>query len=222
MPQTPPPAMPNDAGMPPKSDAADPREALNLKKAEIKLLEQELSDIDAKLDAEFIDTIDQLMSTEELEMRFDDDVRAFLSLVEEKREAFYREKLDELRSTISKKVSEVANEEDDMDMEEAKAAFIEAHPDVDMEAMSDFFNNDLTQRQKDEIATAQSYLETLEKTYAMYAKKNKNQTKPEAKPSDEDNLPPNLSDVGSTAPVADPTAQAKDEGYLERIGIRRR
>jgi hypothetical protein len=89
--QTPP--TPNDANAMPQGAEQennppiqeDPREALNMKKAEIKLLEQELSDIDAKLDAEFIDNIDKLLTPEELESRFDDDVRNFLSLVEEKR-----------------------------------------------------------------------------------------------------------------------------------------
>lgn len=198
----------------------DPKEALNIKKAQIDLLEAELSDVDAKLDAEFLDQIPSLLSEEEMDMRLDDDIRPFLALVEEKREAFYAQKLDDLKGRITTMRSEVEDEEATISIEEAKRAFLEAHPEADFAALTDFYHNDLTPRQKEELYAAPDYLAMLEAAYAMYSKKNKPSKKEEAvNPADQ--LPPDMNDVPSSAPSGDPSPVAKDDDYMKRAGFRR-
>lgn len=199
----------------------DPREALNMKKVQIQLLEAELSEVDTKLDAEFLDSIDKRLTPEELEMRFEDDVRNFLALVEEKREEFYREKLDELKGRIEGMRSEIIDEEDTINIEDAKRSFLEAHPEADWTAITDFFKNDMTPRQQEEL-TGLNHGEMMEKVYVMFSKKNKKipaAEEPIVEP--EPALPPDLNNVPSQAPVGDPSPAAKDDGYLKSIGLRR-
>lgn len=208
---------------PPVEEIVDPKAELDLKKAQIQLLEAELSDIDAKLDSDFLEAITGMLSEDEMDMRLDDDIRPFLSLVEEKREGFYREKLNELKGRIDGMKSEVADTEENMSIEDAKAQFLGAHPEVDFAALTDFYHNDLTPRQKEELYAAPDYLAMLEAAFAMYSKKNKG-AKPAAKADEgveDDVLPPDLNNVPSQAPVGDPSPAAKDEGYLARIGVRR-
>lgn len=212
--------MPEDNTPPMEGETptVDPRESLGLKKAQIQLLEGELSEIDAKLDAEFINSIDERLSPEQLEMRFEDDVRGFLSAVEEAREVFYREKLDELKGRIDGLKAEAADEEETLNIEDAKRAFLEAHPEADWAAITDFFQNDMSPRQKEELAGLELG-EMMEKVYAMFSKKNKKA--PSVETPEEPTLPPDLNNAPSQAPVGDPSPVAKDEGYLARIGVRR-
>lgn len=199
----------------------DPRESLNLKKAQIQLLEAELSEVDAKLDAEFLDSIDQRLAPEELEMRFEDDVRGFLAIVEEKREEFYREKLTELKGRIDSMKGEVEDEEETLNIDDAKRSFLEAHPEADWTAITDFFQNDMSPRQKEELAGLELG-EMMEKVYTMYSKKNKKAPAVEAEVVEpEVTLPPDLNNVPSQAVTGDPSGEAKDDGYLARIGVRR-
>lgn len=211
-----------DSNTPPAEDqnppVDDPREALNLKKAQIQLLEAELSDIDAKLDVEFLDSIENRLLPEEMELRFEDDVRPFLALVEEKREEFYREKLTDLKGRIETMRVEVDDEEDTLNIEDAKREFLSAHPEADWAAIVDFFQNDMTQRQKEELVGL-SHGEMMEKVYVFYSKKNKKA--PVENTPAEPTLPPDLNNVPSQAPVGDPSPAAKDEGYLQSVGFRR-
>lgn len=202
-----------------QADAVDPTQSLNIKKAKIDLLEAELSDVDAKLDAEFLEQIPSLLSDDEMDMRLDDDIRPFLAVVEEKREAFYSQKLDELKGRISTMKTEVEDSEADISIEEAKRAFLEAHPEADFSALTDFFRNDITPRQKEELYAAPDYLAMLEAAYVMYSKKNK-PAKKEETPAPADQLPPDMNDAPSSAPKGDPSPVAKDDAYLARIGVR--
>lgn len=211
---------PVDENTPPEQTTVDPREALNMKKAQIQLLEAELSEVDAKLDAEFLDSIDSRLTPEELEMRFDEDVRSFLALVEEKREEFYREKLDELKGRIEGMRGEVIDEEETLNIDDAKRAFLAEHPEADWAAIVDFFKNDMSARQKEEIQDLELG-EMMEKVYVLYSKKNKKAPEQVAAVEPESILPPDLNNVPSQAPVGDPSPVAKDDGYLKSIGLRR-
>jgi len=151
-------------------------------------------------------------------MRFEDDVRGFLSAVEEAREVFYREKLDELKGRIDGLKAEAADEEETLNIEDAKRAFLEDHPEADWAAITDFFQNDMSPRQKEELAGLELG-EMMEKVYAMFSKKNKKA--PSVETPEEPTLPPDLNNAPSQAPVGDPSPVAKDEGYLARIGVRR-
>lgn len=202
----------------PNTETLNPRDALNLKKAKIQLLEAELSEADAALDAEFIDGIEKHLTPEELDLRLDDDIRPFLTVVEEKREAFYREKLDALKGNIETIRSEVADEEETLDIEDAKRSFLEAHPEADWKAVVDFFHNDMSPRQKEELAGL-GLMELMEKVYAIYSKKNKKPSEPTPEPAA--NIPPDLNNAPSQAVAGDPSPVAKDDAYLARIGVRR-
>ncbi|MDD2267478.1 hypothetical protein [Sulfuricurvum sp.] len=198
--------------------AVDPKEALTLKKAQIQILEAELSDVDAKLDAEFLDKIPSMLTEDEMDMRLDDDIRAFVSMIEDKREAFYREKLTDLKGRIDGMKSEVSHEEEMNTIEDAKKEFLEAHPECDFAALSDFVKNDVTPRQKEELYSAATYLDMLEMAYSMFTKKKPSVKKEE--PAQETNLPPDFNDAPSSAVVGDPTPVVKDKEYLARIGVR--
>lgn len=206
----------------------DPREQLNLKKAKIQVLEDELSEIDAKLDAEFLEKLDALMTPEQLELRFEDDPRAFVQALEEAREAFYREKLEGLKNTIGLMRKEVSDEEESLDIEDAKRAFLEAHPEADWNALVDFWKNHVTQFQKDELAQY-SGLELIEKGYELYVKKNKKNSpapaaetepKPEAAPEPAAAIPANLNNIPASAVKGDPGVSPQDEAYLKSVGLR--
>lgn len=197
----------------------NPRDALNLKKAKIQILEGELSEIDAKLDAEFIEAIPTMLSEEEMDMRLDEDVRQFLALIEEKREAFYREKLDVLKSNIDTLRQEAMDEEENLDIEDGKRVFLEAHPEADWDALTDFYNNDIPLRQKEEFVGL-DLVAFMEKVYELYSKKNK-KTPPAEPAKEEATPPPNMNDAPSSPPKGDPTLKARDEGYLSRIGLRK-
>lgn len=208
--------------------AQDPREQLNIKKAKIQVLEAELSEIDAKLDAEFIEKLDTLMSPEQMELRFEDDPRPFVQALEDVREAFYREKLGALKSTIDTMHKEVMDEEEGLDIEDAKRAFLEAHPEADWSALVDFWKNHVTQFQKDELAQY-SGLELIEKGYELYLKKNKNSSSaptadqeptPVTTPEPSANIPANLNNIPASAVKGDPGVSPQDEAYLKSMGLR--
>lgn len=210
------------SGQPPQDASTatevNPRDALNLKKAKIQLLEGELSEIDAKLDAEFIEAIPTMLSEEEMDMRLDEDVRLFLTLIEEKREAFYREKLDALKSNIDTLRKETMDEEENLDIEDGKRVFLEAHPEADWDALKDFYNNDIPLRQKEEFVGL-DLVAFMEKVYELYSKKNKKPA-PAEPANTEATPPPNMNDAPSSPPKGDPTQKAKDANYLARIGVR--
>lgn len=220
---------------PEQTGAADPQEQrkqLDLKKAKIQVLEDELSETDAKLDAEFMEKIDSLMSPEQLELRFEDDPRPFIQALEEAREGFYREKLEGLKNTIDTMRKEVNDEEESLSIEEAKRAFLAAHPEADWNALVDFWKNHVTQYQKDELAQYEG-LELIEKGYELYVKKNKKSTpapaaspepapkgEPEPAPAPAAQIPANLNNIPASAVKGDPGVTPQDEAYLKAMGLR--
>lgn len=209
-----------------KKPTSDERKnALNIKKAQLQLLEMELSEVDAKLDAEFIEKIPTMLSDDEKEMRMSEDLRPYLSMIDKKREEFYREKLSELKGKVEGVRKEVLDEEDSINVDDAKDAFIKKHPEADMEAVINFFHNDTTKREKDEIIGQPSHLLALEKAYEIFMKKTKKEPpKKEPQKMDDDKskklFPPNMHHIPSS-PATNPTADQKDDAYLKRIGLRK-
>lgn len=208
--------------------AQDPREQLNLKKAKIQVLEAELSEIDAKLDAEFLEKIETLLTPEQMELRFEDDPRPFISALEEAREVFYAEKLGTLKGTIESMRTEVSDEEEHLDIEDAKRMFLEAHPEADWSALVDFWKKHVTQFQKDELAQY-SGLELIEKGYELYTKKNKKstqnvpttvETEPKQTPEPTVQIPANLNNIPASSVKGDPGVKPQDEAYLKSMGLR--
>lgn len=211
--------MPQDNTPLPQEDAqANPRDALNLKKAKIQILEGEFSDIDAALDAEFIEQLPSMLTEEEADMRLDEDFRPFLALVEEKKEGFYRTKLDELKAQIDALKKEASDEEESLDIEDGKRVFLEAHPEADWNALTEFYKNDMTARQKEDLIDL-DLVPFMEKVYELFSKKNK-KNPPEVPTKEEPNLPPNMNDAASSAPKGNPYAGAIDENYNRAIGLR--
>lgn len=216
---------------PEQTGAADPQEQrkqLDLKKAKIQVLEDELSETDAKLDAEFMEKIDSLMSPEQMELRFEDDPRPFIQAIEETRESFYREKLEGLKGTIDTMRKEVSDEEESLNVEDAKRAFLAEHPEVDWNDLVDFWKNHVTQFQKDELAQY-SGLELIEKGYELYLKKNKKSAPtpsaepapvPEQTPEPAAQIPANLNNIPASAVKGDPGVTPQDEAYLKSMGLR--
>lgn len=213
---------------PSATPAQDPREQLNLKKAKIQVLEAELSEIDAKLDAEFLEKIETLLTPEQMELRFEDDPRAFLQAVEDAREAFYADKLGTLKGTIESMRTEVGDEEENLDIEDAKRMFLEAHPEADWSALVDFWKKHVTQFQKDELAQY-SGLELIEKGYELYTKKNKKntqnvpttvETEPTQTPDPAVQIPANLNNIPASSVKGDPGVTPVDEAYLKSVGLR--
>lgn len=213
---------------PSATPAQDPREQLNLKKAKIQVLEAELSEIDAKLDAEFLEKIETLLTPEQMELRFEDDPRPFISALEEAREAFYAEKLGTLKGTIESMRTEVSDEEESLDIEDAKRMFLEAHPEADWSALVDFWKKHVTQFQKDELAQY-SGLELIEKGYELYTKKNKKntqnvpttvETEPTQTPDPAVQMPANLNNIPASSVKGDPGVTPVDEAYLKSVGLR--
>lgn len=210
------------------ADTQDKRKQLDLKKAKIQVLEDELSETDAKLDQEFMEKIDSLMSPEQMELRFEDDPRPFIQAIEETRESFYREKLEGLKGTIDTMRQEVNDEEESLNVEDAKRAFLSTHPEVDWTDLVDFWKNHVTQFQKDELAQY-SGLELIEKGYELYMKKNKKSAPaPSAEPAPVSEqtpepttqIPANLNDIPASAVKGDPAVTPQDEAYLKSMGLR--
>lgn len=208
--------------------AQDPREQLNLKKAKIQVYEAELSEIDATLDAEFLEKIETLLTPEQMELRFEDDPRPFLQAVEDAREMFTKEKLESLTNTINTMRTEVSNEEESLDIEDAKRMFLEAHPEADWNALVDFWKNHVTQFQKDELAQY-SGLELIEKGYELYTKKNKKstpnvpttvETESAQTPEPAVQIPANLNNIPASSVKGDPGVKPQDEAYLKSMGLR--
>lgn len=137
-------------------------------KAKLQLLRDELEQTRGSLDADFIKEFQTSLTPEEQELQFGDPV-AFLSLYEQKKQAFLEERINAKESAISELEATIQHKEETAAYKSAMAEFLKNHPDVTKEALRDFFYNDLPPRKQKELSVM-APLEMYEALYAEYSK----------------------------------------------------
>lgn len=141
---------------------------LSTDKAKLQLLKEELAQTQSSLDADFITSFQSTLTPEEQELQFGDP-SAFLALYEQKKGAFLEEKINSKQGAISELEGAIASKEETVAYKKAFSEFAKNHPDASKEALRDFFQNDMTPRQQEEVAKMPP-LEFYEAVYASFSK----------------------------------------------------
>lgn len=136
--------------------------------AQLKLLEEELAQTQNSVDADFIKEFQSSLTPEEQELQFGD-VNAFLSLYEERKQAYLETKINEKKQKIDGLKGKIIEKLQDKEIGGARKEFLRAHPDADLKSMRDFFENDLPPRKQKEI-NALPLKELYEALYAEWKK----------------------------------------------------
>lgn len=176
--ETTPPEMMEEAPM--QMSDGDGDEELSTDKAKLQLLKEELAQTQSSLDADFIKTFQSSLTPDEQELQFGDP-SAFLALYEQKKGAFLEEQINSKAGAISELESAIAAKEETLSYKKAFSEFAKNHPDASIEALRDFFQNDMTPRQQEEAAKMPP-LEFYEAVYAQFSKSAPSDVKDEEVP----------------------------------------
>ncbi|MGG7073186.1 hypothetical protein U5B43_02830 [Campylobacter sp. 9BO] len=131
----------------------------------LKLAQEELEQSRNAIDAGFAKFMSENLSPELEELFFSDKEQFFLK-VEEQKELFIEEQLGGKVKTINELNLKIRDKVQNRDIANAKKEFLKAHPDADFNAMSEFFENETTKKQREEILSLPA-LQGYEKVYEL-------------------------------------------------------
>lgn len=139
------------------------------KEEQLAVLENEISQAEQSLEANFAkfaaDSID-----EKLEELFFENKEEFIKTILGMQNAFLKENYDKLIAKRDALKGEIAQDEAFSQIEAAQNAFIQKHPDADMNALMQLYNEELGPRYKKELdkLAPEQFFETL---YQIYQQK---------------------------------------------------
>ncbi|MGP1579968.1 MAG: hypothetical protein ACTTH5_02960 [Wolinella sp.] len=136
----------------------------------------ELEQSHKAIDKGFADYMSQNMSPE-LEELFFSDKRAFFEAIEAEKEKFIEAELMPKYERVSALSEGIENKKRDGALASAKQSFLSAHPEADFGAMSEFYQNELTRKQQQEIS-ALTLPEQLEKVFMLMGGEKKSELPP--------------------------------------------
>ena len=188
--------------------------------AKLQQMEQDLSDFEAKVDEAFIPYFLENTSDEDKEMlEIGDDLEAKVRLILALRTKFVDEVIEKERGKVEEFRNALNAKKEDLARNKANAEFHKKHPEVDMQALGEFIQNDLTPRQQQELLKASDgdIVKFLELALELFEAKNGKKGKKE----EADEFPPDLDGEGGAA--GEPNKpEVDDEEYKKKaLGLGR-
>lgn len=160
-------------------------------KARASALQNELAQAEASLENDFIDFALANLNEKDEELFFEDK-KAFLKHILELQNAHYKEKIGSKKEELFALENSIKEKENLQGISQAQDEFLQKHPEADIEALSEFYTEDLGNKYKNELdkLAPNEFFEVL---YQIY--QNANGIKPNEK--EKENLPKQLEANGS-------------------------
>lgn len=190
--------------------------------AKLSLLQEEYNNLADKLHDEFEDLLEKnpnsLFSDEELEMlSSDSNIASKNRMLRDRFEKYRDEKLTLKQEELGKFEDELKGKRGEFEILTESNKFSKANPNVDMDLLAEFIQEDLSPRKVKEFREkAKSKSEFLALAYEEYKK-----VKEVQEDDDDDELPPDLSSINGATGDNSYSEDKQRQEYLKSIGIGR-
>ncbi|WP_163532239.1 Coiled-coil domain-containing protein [Helicobacter suis] len=136
------------------------------KTKELETLKNEISQAEASLESDFAKYAAENMD-EKLEQLFFDNKEQFVQELLTMQNQFLKDKLGDKAQRVSELHEEISTEQGKQELENIKEQFKQAHPDVDLEALISFYNEDLPPKYRAQLDSLEG-LDFFEQLYQLY------------------------------------------------------
>jgi len=224
MPQTPPTSGALSGTQP---DLETAKQQLAQERAKLTVLEEGFDSLRDKLEADFKAKLPTLLSPEEKEaFDLDPDPVKLWDILAAKHKAMVIDPIEAKADELDKLEEQIVEAEAAIPGLEAVEKFAAEHPDIDLEELNTFFENELSLKQKEELRkdAGDDRVKYLQSVADLHAKANgtaaPDPDKGEGTGEKEPDLPADLHGIAGESgdPDGDPT-EAKDEEFLAAIGM---
>jgi len=204
-----------------KMTVADAEAQLNKERAQYDVAKESYEGLEAKLEEDFKKELPNLLNEEERDaLELDGDVAKQYDILFGKRKAFIDDKLEEEKLALDAFATELEEKAEALQALKAEDRFREKYPDADFEAMSAFFQNEMSPAQI--AAVKKASIEGEGDDHELFMEQIMNAYKASmVKPEEEEaDLPADLSEIpGETGDIdGDIETNEADMAYLRAIG----
>ncbi len=202
------------------SDIATIEEGIRKDEARLSVMQDEYNNVADRIHDEFESVLETnpsaLFNDDELEiLASDSNIASKNKMLRDRFEKFRDEKLKAKKDEIGNFEKELKGRKGDFDILTQSNKFSKENPDVDMDALAEFIQEDLSPRKKKELRdNSKTKYEFLTKAYDEFKKQNPSE-------SEDDDLPPDLSGVNGATGDNSYGDDAERQAYLRQIGIGR-
>lgn len=184
---------PLEAELMPQPPETPQEPTIEQQEQELAALQNELAQSEASLEADFAKWCSQNLTAEDEELFFENK-EAFVQNILQKQNAFIQEQLAGKMQRAKALQTEIGERKTFAEIENAQNAFLQKHPDADMNALKDFYLQDLPPRYRAELEklNGADFFEALLQAYQAY----------NGGEQVEQELPQRVSGNGSVADVA--------------------
>jgi hypothetical protein len=201
-------------------DIATIEDGIRKDEARLTVLQEEYNNVADKIHDEFESVLETnpsvLFNEDELEiLASDSNIAAKNKMLRDRFESYRDEKLSQKQQEIGKFEDELKGRKGEFDILTQSNKFSKENPDVDMEALAEFIQEDLSPRKKKEFReNSKTKYDFLALAHEEYKKQNPDE-------NNDDDLPPDLSGVNGATGDNSYSDDAEREAYLKSIGIGR-
>ncbi|RDU51757.1 Coiled-coil domain-containing protein [Helicobacter sp. MIT 00-7814] len=157
--------------MPEENIAPNPQDAQPIsKQEELSALENEISQAESMLEQNAANAIAEQITPELEELFFEDKV-GFVKKIFEMQNKFLQDTIAPKVQRANELKGEITQEAQFAEIESAKEAFLQKHPEVDFESLMSFYQEDLSPRQMESISNLPP-VEFFEELYKLYSAQN--------------------------------------------------
>lgn len=196
-------------------------EGIRKDEARLSILQEEYNNVADKIADEFEIQLEKnpssLFNDDELELlASDSNIAAKNKMLRDRFEKYRDEKLTLKKQEIGKFEEQLKGRRGEFEILTESNKFSQENPDVDMEALAEFIQEDLSPRKKREFRdTAKTKYEFLKLAHEEYKKLNPDNSE------EDDDLPPDLSGVNGATGDNSYSSDEERQKYLKSIGIGR-
>lgn len=176
----------------------------SVEESELAALQRELQGLEETKNADFAKYLSQNLTPEEKELFFEDE-EAFFQNILNKEEVFLREKIGDRQKRAEELEKAIAQKHSFGILEKAESEFLKRHPNVNVDEMIDFYENDLPPREKRKLDKLEPD-EFFESLYGVYSQTNQT--------TSQKDLPKRTKGTPMDVENAD---YQSDDGYFDRI-----
>jgi hypothetical protein len=211
----------NESEPPQDMDVVQIEDGIRKDEARLSILQEEYNSMADKIHDEFETQLEKnptsLFSDEELEiLASDSNIAAKNKMLRDRFEKYRDEKLETKKQEIGKFEDQLKGRRGEFEILTESNKFSKENPDVDMEALAEFIQEDLSPRKKKEFRdAAKTKYEFLKLAHEEYKRLNPEEN------DDDDNLPPDLSNVNGATGDNSYSNDEEKKAYLKSIGIGR-